>query len=282
MAFVGRNPQWFERRMDELDRTLEIVENSQKIPALGEFLGVASHGGMGPEQQAIFDKTQVALLAIPGHAKYYRDKIESMRAEVLASVGKTEDELLEMRMADEEMADEWSYSRYCGMVAFPTLACMPSPETVAVPGHFLNDTEGRDGKNLIGNKIQYNANGRLTVNAEAAALAIRKLGIENPPVRPREGRLGEYLSEGETDAWKKWWNDINEGRRTYRFVGSPIEYGPDGPASHEAIERSRKNRKRDEERTEGIRKTSESETSAIASRNSKSSTVAGILASLVL
>ena len=50
------------------------------------------------------------------------------------------------------------------------------------------------------------------------------------------------------DKWKQWWNEIRDGKRTYRFAGSSVEYGPDGPASTEKLARIALDRKRDLER----------------------------------
>jgi hypothetical protein len=53
------------------------------------------------------------------------------------------------------------------------------------------------------------------------------------------------------DAWKQWWSEVKSGKRTYRFIGSPIEYGPDGPATKEQMERATKHQRREDRTTGG-------------------------------
>jgi hypothetical protein len=236
-----------------------------------------------PERQRNFEIAQAALLATPGHAQYYQGKIEAMRAEALSNAKKTDDELFEMQANDQEVVNEWSYSSYCGTTAFPILAQMPSPETVAVLGHFLNDPEGRDGKKITGRAVVRSTGASLTINAEGAAKAIRNLGIDHPPFKAPVGREREGLSEGEVDAWKDWWNEVKDGKRTYRFIGSNIEYGPNGPASKEAIGRAERNQKRDAERSAGHKKaTSVTSPTPVITQISKPSSIAGILAACAL
>lgn len=225
------------------------------------------------------------LLSIPGHAKYYQDKIESMRTEVLANAKKSDDEIFEMQLKDQEVVYAGTYERYGAMIAFPTLGLMPSAEAVAVLGHFLDDPEGRNGKTLLENNRSNPGDdfGPRPINSERAATAIRNLGIEHPPFKAPVGREREDLREGEVDAWKNWWDDVKEGRRTYRFIDSPIEYGPDGPASIEVIQRAQRNMKRDEERAAGHRKSpSVSEPASVITQIRKPSSIAAILAACAL
>ena len=225
------------------------------------------------------------LVSIPGHAKYYQDKIESMRTEVLANAKKSDDEIFEMQLKDQEVVNAGTYERYGAMIAFPTLGLMPSAEAVAVLGHFLNDPEGRNGKTLLGHNRSNPGDdfGPHPINSEGATNAIRNLGIEHPPFKAPVGREREGLQDGEVEAWKNWWNDVKEGRRTYRFIGSPIEYGPDGPATKEVIQRSQRNMKRDEERAVGRRKTTSGvDSKSLIAQVSKPTSIAGILAACAL
>jgi hypothetical protein len=115
--------------------------------------------------------------------------------------------------------------------AFPVLGLLPSSESVAVLGHFLNDPEGRNGTTLLGCPVYKGEGLEMTVNAKAAAIAIRKLGIENPPFSTVGVRDNYSARDEEIDAWKDWWNEVKTGKRTYRFIGSDIDYGPDGPVA---------------------------------------------------
>ncbi len=125
---------------------------------------------------------------------------------------------------------------------------LPSPETVAVLGHYLEDPEGRDGIDLLGNPIFNGSDvGPALPNCGQACFAMENLGIEHPPIPPSPYKdMGTVLNEERADAWKQWWNEIKSGKRTYRFIGSDIDYGPDGPATKEQLERITKNQRRDD------------------------------------
>jgi len=62
------------------------------------------------------------------------------------------------------------------------------------------------------------------------------IGIDKPPVVHSPTSPWESV-----DAWKDWWNEVKAGKRTYRFKGSPIEYGPDGPVAAQAVTRPERN-----------------------------------------
>lgn len=247
---------WYDKWMGIMDNIGSVPE-SERIETLSRVLGVGKKQALTPEESTVFNRAQSNLLAIPGHATYYQDKIESMRAEVLANAKKSEEELNAVLTDGRELANEWSYDRYC-FLAFQTLQLMPSAETVAVLGHFLNDPEGRDGKSLVGSSLagSDDSQGR-SFNAMMAAMTIGNLGIEHPPyIIP--GTLGATF----IDAWKDWWNEVAAGKRTYRFTGSSIEYGPDGPVSAEKLQSIERDRRRDEERAAGHRPTPSAAASA--------------------
>ena len=252
----GAGKTWQEKWSNTLN-TIEELPISDRIEMLGKAVELGGDGGMSNEKREVFTRGQQLLLAIPGHAKYYQNKIEAMRAEVLASAGKSrvksEEELRAMQDSDESEASEWTYLSYCETTAFPTLALLPSAETVAVLGHFLEDPQGRDGKTLLGNPMNgpdQDYSPRKTT-AECAAIAIRKLGIEHPPARPPAIQNGEWAPPAEIDAWKDWWHEVKAGQRTYRFTGSPTEYGPDGPVTAEKLQAIERDRKRDDARAAG-------------------------------
>ncbi len=283
-SLFGRSADWLDRRMNDLIVAEKIENREDKIAALGKFMSIGSHGGMDADQKVVYGKAQTALLSVPGHAKYYQDKIEAMRAEVLVNFKKSEAEISKMQVEGLEVFNDSHYESFC-VNAFRVLAHLPSPESVAVLGFYLNDPVGRDGKTLLGGprKMPGDDFGPRPINSEGAAIAIRKLGIEHPPFPPYEDQGMWYVRDGEVDAWKNWWNDVKEGRRTYRFKGSSIEYGADGPASREVIERAAMDRKRDEERRTGKRHTNlGSEPDAPTRTTSKPSGLAGIIAACAL
>ncbi len=230
-----------------------------------------------PAKQENLQMAQSLLLAIPGHAKYYQDKLESMRAEALANARKPVAEVERLRDAGT-LVDFGAYDDFRQTV-FPILGLLPSSESVAVLGHFLNDPESRDGRYLTGELIPRSDFLVFPPNCAAAYIAIANLGIEHPPGGPKpDRRLYDYNLD-QVDAWKDWWNEVKAGKRTYRFIGSPIEYGPNGPASKEVIERAERNH----EREGGHKKTSSgSESGSSISPVSQPLFIAGILAGCAL
>ncbi len=213
----------------------------EMIPGLGEMLRQLKslHYRDCPERDEVAHLLQERLLATPGHAKSFQDKIESLRVEVLATGNISDEELTRLQDEGREIPHVTDYERYCSMTAFPTLQHLPSAETVAVLGHYLNDPVGRNGKNLLGHPMRIPGDDLSSrpCNARMATESIRHLGIAHPPYPFAEERPGEFLPEKEIDAWKDWWNEVKTGKRTYQFKGSPIEYGADGPATKEQIER---------------------------------------------
>ena len=253
-----------------------ITDLSRVIRGIGRNINRSSN-----EAKELYYESQTLFLSKPNHASYYQKKIEAMRTEVLANDKKSEAEISKMQEEGLDVLHYSDFDRFCSMDAFPTLMHLPSPETVKVLGFYLNDPLGRDGKTLSGNLRNPSGDygGGSPCNAELATWAIRNLEIEHPPFPPLQDRVGPRMSEEEVDAWKGWWNEIKDGKRTYRFIGSPIEYGADGPASKEVIERAKMNRKRDEERTTGKRTASSAgEAAAVGPKLGKPSTIAGILA----
>jgi hypothetical protein len=276
----GRDADWFSRRLNDLENTLKIENTNDRIFSLSQFMSIASHGEMDEEREMIFKRAQTELLAIPGHAKCFQNKIEEMRVGVLVDSKKTPETLQEMQNNGEKIFWEAEYLSF-STAALRTLRFMPSAETVSVLGHFLNDPESLDGKTLLGNDVVRPGDDfqKRPANAEQAADSIRKLGIEHPPFKNIDGKI---MAE-EVEAWKEWWNEVKDGKRTYRFIGSKIEYGPDGPASQDVIQRVERDQKRDDERKTGVRKSSTvTEANSSAGSAAKPLSIAGIIAACIL
>ncbi len=199
-----------------------------------------------PSRQESLELAQSVLLATPGHAKYYQDKIESLR-EIARANAKT----------PEEMANNMGNYNDFRKGAFKVLGLLPSSEAIAVLGHFLNDPEGKDGKDLLGYPMRVSEVVPYPPNFGAAWIALSNIGIANPPAVGKNPERDTFFYDlSEVDAWKSWWNEIKDGKRTYRFIGSNIQYGSDGPASKEVIERAERHQRRDNERAMGHKKSS--------------------------
>jgi hypothetical protein len=57
--------------------------------------------------------------------------------------------------------------------------------------------------------------------------------VAKPMKAPPQG----YDSPEETLPWRQWYQEIKDGRRTFRFEGDPTEYDLNGPAPKEKLER---------------------------------------------
>jgi len=235
----GRDLDWFDRRSAELDKAISQIDSGDKIESLATFARIGNSRQMDEEQRTIFKTSQTALLQVPGHAQHYQSKLESLRSDILSTAKLPEDPF--------KMKLNSAFAKYEDFreEAFPVLGLLPSSETVAVLGHFLNDPEGRDGKDTLGDPITFSDAIPFPINAGAAAIAIRKLGIEHPPFLTHPNADDGYYTPEEIDAWKDWWNEVKDGKRTYHFIGSSIEYGPDGPASKEQLQRIERSRQRE-------------------------------------
>ncbi len=234
---------WHEKWSNTLN-TIDELPFPDRIEMLGKAVESSVGGNMGSERSDIFTRAQSTLLSIPGHAKYYQDKIEWLRAQALVDVKKSDDEIRQMR-ADKTMVEFHDYESFREK-AFLALGLLPSWETVSVLGHFLNDPEGLDGKRLSGGPRFGSDYQGFPANAEASVLALSKLGIKNSPFQAAGNKEDyNFVRKGEIDAWKTWWSEVKDGKRTFRFIGSNVEYGPEGPVSRKKPLQSRSDRKSD-------------------------------------
>jgi hypothetical protein len=276
----GGKEKW-ELSMKDGFLRLDAKPIPEQISYLSDLL-FALHGTYRSEQtEEIRNEATNLLVSIPGHAKFYQNKIEKMRTEVLENSKKSPSELVKMQDAGIEVIDVPTYLSETER-AIRTLRFMPSAETVSVLGQFLNDPLGRDGKTLLDRPLKRSGDSAPALsNAHLATEIIRTLGIERPPFRDTKG----VITPEEIDAWKDWWNEVKEGKRTYRFIGSQIEYGPEGPATRAVVQRVERDQKRDGERQAGLRKsTTITDTNAGNSTSSaaKPLSIAGILAACCL
>jgi len=221
---------WHEKWSNVLN-SIDELPLPDRIEMLGKAAESSVGGNMGGERSDIFNRAQSTLLAIPGHARFYQDKIERIRSQALVDNKKGDDEIMRMRM-DHTMVEFDDYESFREK-AFVVLSLLPSSETVAVLGHFLNDPEGLDGRDLTGERLSISDSMPFPANARASVIALCRLGIENSPFQAVGSRdfYGEVVNKEELGAWRGWWNDVKDGRRTYRFIGSGVEYGPEGPVS---------------------------------------------------
>ncbi len=69
---------WFNKWMGIMDNIDNIPTNGQ-IETLGSVVRVGSKGVLTEEETTVYRRSQALLLAIPGHAGYYQDRINEAR-----------------------------------------------------------------------------------------------------------------------------------------------------------------------------------------------------------
>ena len=184
----------------------------------------------------VAQKMRTALLAIPGHAEYFEKQIKDLQTK------------LENAPKDEEWNFRVDYDDV-QINGFQTLEQLPSPESVRVLGNFLADKKGgidfaETGPNPSVDQIM----AQQKKNCNFAAMALFKL-IANPPMED----TGSFRP-GVLEAWLDWHEEVKAGHRTFRFKDNPMEYDLNGPAPKEKLIRIERDRKRDEERATGHKK----------------------------
>lgn len=227
LALVSRNPCYgvAQSWLDESKALMEAAVNSpskENVLALTQRL--KSMGTTDPNEAQLYQEIQSLLLATPGHAKYHQERLDDMRNAIRnePDVNIKRGLYYDDKLLEDHGRTPFGYDHQQAVAGLESLAKLPSPESVAVLGHFLEDPEGRDGKSII---EETEDEGRLSpyISYNAANI-LEKIGIEHPPSPYK-------TSWGKVDAWKEWWGDVKSGKRTYRFAGSDIEYGPNGPVA---------------------------------------------------
>ena len=256
----------WEERWINLAGKSESMAPSERIELFGHALGVASNPVMKDEVKHIYLRIQRILLATPGHAEYYWDRILAARLEYeAAKAGSNTDKSSWLR-------SELSHVQANG---FRTMAYLPSVETVRVLGEFLADERGYTKVPPNPTIDDLEATGLEQPNCKGAAKAFVSLPIVSKPLV----KNWTSVSFDDVPLWRTWYEQIKAGKRTFRFEGDSTEYDLSGPASNEKLARIERDRMRDAERLAGRRKSSPDSDFVFQALNlSKPSSIAGLIA----
>lgn len=215
-----------------------------------------------PEIDSVYRNILESIIFIPGHAEYFGNQINRERKRIEND-----------RILKNAKKPDWTGYDTLRISTIQTLTQLPSPESVKVLGELLSDRERTievDPKNFDADSFG------TPPNASLAAGALKSL-IDNPPVPVDRA----HQLPADIDVWQSWYEQIKAGTFTFRLKGDPTEYDLHGPASKEKLIRIERDRKRDEERSKGLRKSSAvQETRAVLTQVGKPSTIAGVLAAL--
>lgn len=196
---------WRTKRIAEINQILAQPDDI-RVPALGEMLWQFEDLDYRScdELVEITSKLRTELLAIPGHAQYFGDRIraayEPLRGpNPVIAVGHAQDEM---------------------MYGFATLRHLPSPENVKVLGDMLSETwrmaptEGYPPPSLA---------------LSAIVGALVKLPLREAPKLPTV-MAWEDPEVVKVHPWQAWYEEVKSGRKTFSFKGQSVEYRfrPDG------------------------------------------------------
>lgn len=245
---------WKEKWNNTLDSINQSSE-SERIEILGAAVIIGGNEVLTEDRKSIYLRAQAALLAIPGHAKYFRDKVLKLQADRRAAIGK----------------DDYSYktSIYYNYRGLGALTYLPSPETVRVLGELLENEDIGDTSN---------PHDLPEVPLSFFALrALVHLPLANKPTK-LDGKSSDSQIERDRAEWKKWYAEIKAGQATFLLEGDPQHYTDKGVASPELVQRIERNQRRSETGSPGERK---SERLANESKPEASNTKIPIVALIV-
>ena len=190
----------------------------------------ASMVGHSLAVERIYDRLQKEFLTIPDHAKYFTDKIEeayeSHAVKVRKIVYPPDWETRVQKMIEAqgfESYQDWLRGAWgdCEEINAKNLGMLrhiPSTESVRALGHYLWE---RDEPDI---KIERPKTGNLATDSLTEMIADG----------PMQSRLASWE---DVPKWQKWFDEVKAGKRTFRFVGSDVDYTLDGPADAATLKR---------------------------------------------
>jgi hypothetical protein len=225
---------WHERRLAEIER-LSNQAGKSSIDKLGAMVIQLETLGYRkcPERDIVLATAKQTLSSIPGVHEYYRARIVDARDE-----WEEAPERLRNTIFYDAVQPSW--------VGFGVLKHLPSAETVRVLGSLLDDERGRyipDPARPLPGEAEGHAKYVGQSNCERAVTTLAALPLVAKPVGAPSAKAFD-----DVPAWRQWYREIAEGRRTFRFEGDPTEYDLDGPASADKLVRTRALRERERDR----------------------------------
>jgi hypothetical protein len=199
----------------------------EAIERLGLGLRYYSYGAVFPpledQMGKVRDELKQALLAIPGNADFFANRLREAEARLDEAKTNSERGALRSQLTSEQ-AD-----------VFKTLGLLPSAESVRVVGEYLFDEEGMVPKEDPNDSRQRGSrqyDRGYSPNSAYALQAIAKLPLVSPPVPTRKNNFAIY--DEDIEAWRLWYEQVKAGKRTFRFEGDPQEYNLAGPVTKTA------------------------------------------------
>lgn len=159
-----------------------------------KLIGVAHYNSGSEEERVAINIIVTTLLSIPGHAQYIADEVERFRKEV--------QHLPRMNQVGYDRERQWLIAE--------TLRHLPSPETIQVLGHYLDDERDTPPELVF-----------LPENSFLGCVALSEIGLRKSPV---SARPGIHNWREELVKQKAWYAQVKAGTLTFSFVGQKVEY----------------------------------------------------------
>lgn len=222
------------KRWNKLAGSIADIPPQEAIELLGQGVRKTSRRDIYSIEGTVetAQKLKQVLLSIPGHAEYYRDRILAAQEEYLA-----------------DRTSIWAGSKqnryYSAMrEAYATLAHLPSVETMRVFSELIDNDRVPPGNNSLPIAEQVAPPSVFAVKAVSQLPLVKKPSpIDGTNTHAEE--LREHLPD-----WRRWFQEIKDGKRTFRFDGDPTEYDLNGPAPSQKLAQIARDKRRDSERAE--------------------------------
>jgi len=211
------------------------LDGKQRWEELRGYVGMGDYVRMDDDEAAVWQHAQEETMRTGGYGQYCQEKMVNLLDAVRSETNPDKKRAIDSGIVSNfEDLPDLGYGRMEALEYLKALQYLPSAESVAALAYFLDDPEGRDGKTILGDIPEASIQSR-SISGQVASM-LDQIGIEKPPTANAPKSGWERV-----DAWKDWWNEVKAGKRTYRFKGSPIEYGPDGPVAAQAVMRPERN-----------------------------------------
>lgn len=184
-----------------------------------------------PEIDKIYKQMQELVASIPGHTNYFTDKIEESwksnaervklsesHPEWQAALKKKEHTVEGAQLMFDLHSRMWGDYGEIRSENLGMLGHIPSTDSVRALGHYLwkRDEPG----------IRFHS----PDTERPAAQSLTELIADGP--------MQTWTASYEDVAkWQKWFDEVKVGKRTFRFVGSDVDYTLDGPADAATLKR---------------------------------------------
>lgn len=185
------DPQKQRESLARVEFMIERLKNAppaEAMPKLGEILRKTERRSIYQveERWQTHEKAKAAILALPGHADFFRSEFKRIKAEF------------------RDKGDDNRYDQE-RVILFETMRQLPSPQIVPVLVELLDDNEDEPPPpRPYQDYADYSANNKM------AAATLGKL-IDEP-----------FYDQAGAEAWKQWFAQLKEGGRGFRLKGSDV------------------------------------------------------------